>query len=110
MAKSHWSASRCEKLPGRVPRHHLRPQGPHLRPVPSGANLGEAFPDITAAAASLGEELVLDGELVVPDEGRLAFDALQRRVRRRGRSAAQAAAEYPPTWSLHEGWLGYVAA
>lgn len=58
-----------------------------------GADLTSAFPDIAAAAAGLN--LVLDGELVVPAHGRLDFGELQRRARRRGRSAAQAAAEFP---------------
>ncbi|GAB2889502.1 hypothetical protein GCM10027074_67320 [Streptomyces deserti] len=38
---------------------------------------------------------MLDGELVVPHEGRLCFGELQRRARRRGHSAVQAAAERP---------------
>ncbi|MEV6809687.1 ATP-dependent DNA ligase [Streptomyces sp. NPDC051132] len=59
----------------------------------NGANLTPAFPDIAAAAAGL--DLVLDGELVVPAHGRLDFGELQRRARRRGRSAAQAAVEFP---------------
>ncbi|MER7496364.1 ATP-dependent DNA ligase [Streptomyces pharetrae] len=58
-----------------------------------GADLTPAFPDIAAAAAGL--DLVLDGELVVPAHGRLDFGELQRRVRRRGRSAAEAAADFP---------------
>ncbi|WP_318275390.1 ATP-dependent DNA ligase [Streptomyces pharetrae] len=58
-----------------------------------GADLTPAFPDIAAAGAGL--DLVLDGELVVPAHGRLDFGELQRRARRRGRSAAQAAAEAP---------------
>ncbi|MFD7303722.1 ATP-dependent DNA ligase [Streptomyces pharetrae] len=58
-----------------------------------GADLTPAFPDIAAAGAGL--DLVLDGELVVPARGRLDFGELQRRARRRGRSAAQAAAEAP---------------
>ncbi|MFI9149499.1 ATP-dependent DNA ligase [Streptomyces sp. NPDC053367] len=58
-----------------------------------GADLTSAFPDIAAAAAGL--DLVLDGELVVPAHGRLDFGELQRRARRRGRSAVQAAVEFP---------------
>lgn len=38
---------------------------------------------------------MLDGELVVPYEGRLHFGELQRRARRRCRGAVQAAAERP---------------
>lgn len=61
-----------------------------------GTDLAPAFPDIAAAAAAVGEDLVLDGELVVPAEGgRLDFSALQRRARRRGRTAVQAAAAQP---------------
>lgn len=60
-----------------------------------GADLTGAFPDIAAAATELGEALVLDAELVVPYEGRLHFGELQRRARRRGRGAVQAAAEGP---------------
>ncbi|MEV8548175.1 ATP-dependent DNA ligase [Streptomyces sp. NPDC051572] len=60
-----------------------------------GSDLTGAFPDIAAAAADLGEEVVLDGELVVPHEGRLHFGELQRRARRRGPGALQAAAAHP---------------
>ncbi|MFE6523738.1 hypothetical protein [Streptomyces sp. NPDC057794] len=60
-----------------------------------GADLTGAFPDIAAAASALREALVLDGELVVPHEGRLHFGELQRRARRRGRGAVEAAAERP---------------
>ncbi|MDX2514571.1 MULTISPECIES: ATP-dependent DNA ligase [Streptomyces] len=60
-----------------------------------GADLTPAFPEIAAAATALTEALVLDGELVVPHEGRLNFAELQRRARSRGHNAAQAAAERP---------------
>ncbi|WP_371648166.1 MULTISPECIES: ATP-dependent DNA ligase [unclassified Streptomyces] len=60
-----------------------------------GTDLNPAFPDIAQAAAQLGEDLVLDGELVVAHEGRLDFGELQRRARRSGRSAVQATAEHP---------------
>lgn len=61
----------------------------------NGADLTLAFPEIAAAASALGEGLVLDGELVVPFEGRLHFGQLQHRARRRGRGAAVAAVEHP---------------
>jgi ATP-dependent DNA ligase len=48
-----------------------------------GTPLGAAFPEITRAAAELGEEVVLDGEVVIFLEGRLDFGALQRRLGRR---------------------------
>ncbi|MER5297120.1 hypothetical protein ABT382_34625 [Streptomyces pharetrae] len=60
-----------------------------------GADLTPAFPDIAAAAAEL--DLVLDGELVVPAHGRLDFGELQRRARRRDRSATEAAPSSPRT-------------
>ena len=60
-----------------------------------GTDLTPAFPDIAQAAAQVDEDLVLDGELVVPHEGRLHFGELQGRARRRGRSAIQAAEELP---------------
>ncbi|MFF4714495.1 hypothetical protein ACFY2V_24280 [Streptomyces eurythermus] len=60
-----------------------------------GTDLTSAFPDVARAARDLGHSLVLDGELVVPRQGRLDFAALQRRARRRGRSAEQAAAADP---------------
>ncbi|MEU5047703.1 hypothetical protein [Streptomyces griseorubiginosus] len=37
----------------------------------------------------------LDGELVVWESGRLAFERLQQRLARRGAGAARAAAEWP---------------
>lgn len=61
-----------------------------------GTDLTGSFPDISEATAAVAEEdLVLDGELVVPNEGRLDFFELQHRARRRGRKAIQAAAENP---------------
>ncbi|EGX60654.1 putative ATP-dependent DNA ligase [Streptomyces zinciresistens K42] len=61
-----------------------------------GADLTASFPDIAEAAAAVAaEDLVLDGELVVPHEGRLDFIELQHRARRRGRKAIQAASEKP---------------
>ncbi|MFI5476635.1 hypothetical protein ACIA6D_41470 [Streptomyces cacaoi] len=43
----------------------------------------------------MGEDLVLDAELVVPHEGRLHFGELQRRARHRGPNAIRAASERP---------------
>ncbi|MFE7762482.1 ATP-dependent DNA ligase [Streptomyces sp. NPDC057438] len=60
-----------------------------------GSDLTGAFPDIAVAAANLGETLVLDGELVVPHEGRLDFPRLQSRASRRGAGAVRAAARHP---------------
>jgi ATP-dependent DNA ligase len=47
----------------------------------SGKPLGRYFPEVVAMLASLAaERFVLDGELVVEIDGRLAFDALQMRL------------------------------
>lgn len=66
----------------------------------NGADLTAAFPEISAAGGILGEDLVLDGELVAiqrvgADAARVDFRALQDRARRRGRGAAAAAATAP---------------
>ncbi|MGW9676408.1 ATP-dependent DNA ligase [Streptomyces koyangensis] len=58
----------------------------------SGADLTPHFPELQDAAADIGEDLVLDGELVVLLEGRLDFAALQQRARLgdfRARSASR---------------------
>ncbi|MEU5958264.1 ATP-dependent DNA ligase [Streptomyces sp. NPDC047525] len=57
-----------------------------------GADLTPAFPDLADAVAEVGKDVVLDGELVVPRDGRLDFTALQDRARRRGSTAEAAAA------------------
>lgn len=49
----------------------------------SGEDLAYAFPEIVAAAATLPDDIVLDGELVVADRGRLWFERLQTRLRPR---------------------------
>jgi ATP-dependent DNA ligase len=58
-----------------------------------GSDLTGAFVDVAAGGAQLaGEDVVLDGELVVlSSEGRLDFGALQQRARRRGRTTTAAA-------------------
>lgn len=60
-----------------------------------GADLGPAFPEVVSAAAALGVDAVLDGELVVWGADGLDFTALQERARRRGATARQAALERP---------------
>ncbi|MFI0212411.1 ATP-dependent DNA ligase [Streptomyces diastaticus] len=47
----------------------------------TGADLTGHFPELQEAAAAIGEDLVLDGELVVLQGGRLDFAALQQRAR-----------------------------
>ncbi|MEU3491233.1 ATP-dependent DNA ligase [Streptomyces massasporeus] len=58
-----------------------------------GTEMGPAFPEIVAGAAQLPDATALDGELVVWEEGRLAFERLQNRLQRRGAGAARAADE-----------------
>ncbi|MCX5071020.1 hypothetical protein OHA84_36370 [Streptomyces sp. NBC_00513] len=63
-----------------------------------GALIQDRFPDLVAAAIEqFPNGLVLDGELLVrdPAEGRLSFEALQRRAAARARGAAARAARTP---------------
>ncbi|MFG2437937.1 ATP-dependent DNA ligase [Streptomyces sp. NPDC048508] len=60
-----------------------------------GTDLRAAFPEILTGAAQLRDGTAFDGELVVWEEGRLAFERLQHRMQRRGVGAARAAAEWP---------------
>jgi ATP-dependent DNA ligase len=60
-----------------------------------GADLTAAFPDVAAAASTIYEDLVLDGELVVLRGGWLDFEALLQRARYTGRRAADAARAMP---------------
>ncbi|WP_241678947.1 ATP-dependent DNA ligase [Streptomyces lasalocidi] len=55
-----------------------------------------SFPEIRAAAlAQLPADTGLDGELVVWEHGRLAFERLRQRLAQRGRGAAEGAAQWP---------------
>lgn len=61
-----------------------------------GTDMTASFPEIRAAAlAQLPEDTGLDGELVVWERDRLAFERLQQRLARRGAAAAQAVREWP---------------
>ncbi|MFD5935698.1 hypothetical protein [Streptomyces sp. NPDC060333] len=63
-----------------------------------GALIQDRFPDLVAATnEQLPHDLVLDGELLVwdPAEGRLSFEALQRRAAARTRGAAALATRTP---------------
>lgn len=59
------------------------------------SDLTVAFPEITDAARALGEDVVLDGEVIVYREGRLDFGALQPRINRRPATTARLAREQP---------------
>ncbi|MGW1601409.1 ATP-dependent DNA ligase [Streptomyces eurythermus] len=69
--------------------------GPVLVQSRSGSLMQSRFPDLVDAAADLPDGLVLDGELVVWVEGRMSFEALQRRAVSGGRTAARLAQEMP---------------
>lgn len=57
-----------------------------------GTDMTASFAEIRAAAlAQLPEDVGLDGELVVWERDRLAFERLQRRLARHGAASAQAA-------------------
>lgn len=60
-----------------------------------GSDLAAAFPEITDAIRQLDSPVVLDGELVVWEETRLAFERLTQRLHRRGAAAQRAAAAWP---------------
>ncbi|MFJ8752013.1 ATP-dependent DNA ligase [Streptomyces sp. NPDC102441] len=60
-----------------------------------GTDLGPAFPEIPSATTQLPDGTALDGELVVWESGRLAFERLQGRLHRRGAGAARLAAQWP---------------
>jgi hypothetical protein len=63
-----------------------------------GNDLTSVFPDLAAAAEfHLSPGTVLDGEAVVWSDGRLSFDALQKRLTRR--SSKTAPQDRPPTTS-----------
>ncbi|RNG33518.1 ATP-dependent DNA ligase [Streptomyces botrytidirepellens] len=60
-----------------------------------GTDLVPAFPEIRSASTQLPDATALDGELVVWESGRLAFERLQGRLHRRGTGAARLAAQWP---------------
>ncbi|MFF3166790.1 ATP-dependent DNA ligase [Streptomyces sp. NPDC003273] len=61
-----------------------------------GTDMTASFPEIRAAAvAQLPPDTGLDGELVVWEQDRLAFERLQQRLVRRGVGAAEAARRWP---------------
>ncbi|MGC9478805.1 ATP-dependent DNA ligase [Streptomyces sp. WG4] len=60
-----------------------------------GTALADSFPELRAGASQLPDATALDGEVVVWEDDRLAFERLQGRLQRRGAGAARLAAEYP---------------
>ena len=62
----------------------------------SGQSLGRYFPDVLAALAALTSRcFVLDGEIVIPVERRLSFEALQLRLHPAESRVRKLAAEHP---------------
>lgn len=69
----------------------------------SGKPLGRYFPDIVALLEALTiDDFVLDGELTIPVEGRLSFDALQMRLHPAASRVRRLAAEQPATYVLFD--------
>ncbi|WP_254401031.1 ATP-dependent DNA ligase [Streptomyces sp. AC555_RSS877] len=60
-----------------------------------GTDLLASFPEIETGSGQLPDATALDGELIVWESGRLAFQRLQGRLQRRGAGAARLAAEWP---------------
>ncbi|WTO32981.1 hypothetical protein OG399_45055 [Streptomyces achromogenes] len=61
-------------------------------PARQGTDMTSAFPENRQAALTrLPANTSLDGELVVRESGRLAFERLQQRLARRGTRAVEAA-------------------
>src|SRR4051812_44780846 len=66
-----------------------------------GADLTDAFPEITAAVATL-PDVVVDGELVIWSDGRLEFPALLQRMASKGVNARRLAAERPANFVVFD--------
>jgi len=60
-----------------------------------GADLVPGFPELRSGAVQLPDATALDGEVVVWESGRLAFERLQGRLQRRGAGAARLAEQWP---------------
>ena len=61
----------------------------------NGTALAPSFPEVRSGAEQLPDATSLDGEIVVWEDGRLAFERLQERLQRRGARAAALAARWP---------------
>jgi len=69
----------------------------------SGKSLGRYFPDmVTLLDALPAGDLVLDGELTIPVDSRLSFDALQMRLHPAASRVAKLAAEHPAVYVLFD--------
>ncbi len=69
----------------------------------SGKPLGRYFPDMVELLAALPSgDFVLDGELTIPVDGRLSFDALQMRLHPAASRVQKLAAEHPAVYMLFD--------
>jgi ATP-dependent DNA ligase len=69
----------------------------------SGKPLGRYFPDVVAVLESLPlDNFVLDGELTIPVDSRLSFDALQMRLHPAASRVQKLAAEHPAVYVLFD--------
>lgn len=69
----------------------------------SGKPLGRYFPDVVALLEDLPVDgFVLDGELTIPVDGRLSFDALQMRLHPAASRVNKLAAEHPAVYVLFD--------
>jgi ATP-dependent DNA ligase len=69
----------------------------------SGQDLGRYFPDVAAALAALpARRFALDGEIVIPVERRLSFEALQLRLHPAESRVRKLAAEHPAVFVVFD--------
>ena len=69
----------------------------------SGKPLGRYFPDIVALLEGLPvDDFVLDGELTIPVDGQLSFDALQMRLHPAASRVQKLATEHPAVYVLFD--------
>jgi len=69
----------------------------------SGKPLGRYFPDMVQVLQTLpAGDFVLDGELTIPIDGRLSFDALQQRLHPAASRVNKLAAEHPAVYVLFD--------
>jgi ATP-dependent DNA ligase len=69
----------------------------------SGKPLGRYFPDVVSLLAELPlDNFVLDGELTIPVDGSLSFDALQMRLHPAESRVRKLAAEYPAEYVVFD--------
>src|SRR3954452_652328 len=76
-----------------TPRLHLQSR--------RGADLTDAFPEVAAAVAELGD-VVVDGELVIWGDGGLDFPALLQRMASKGDNARRLAAARPANFVVFD--------